>query len=454
MTSTPVAAPSPGANRLGMFAYYLGLGILHLRRNPILTGLMVITLAVGVAASMSTLTILRAMSGDPIPQKSHRLFVALLDIRPNDGTAPDPDPPPQLSYRDTVALKQAARGMRQSGLFQVTPAVETGRPGSSPVFLNGLAVHADFFAMLDLPFASGGPWSAVDDNQNANVVVLAQRAADRVCGGAPAVGRTLELGGKTHTVIGVMPNGWEPMPRFHRLIGGGGAYGEEYQLVVPFTSAVHNEMRAQGQTSCFSDVQPGFKAFVESECVWTSLWVELASASDAAAYKDFLASYVAEQRKLGRFPLPDNHRLYDVTSWLDYHKTVPSDRRLQTYLAFGFLLVCLVNTIGLLLAKFSARSGEIGVRRALGATRAAVFQQYLIEAGVIGLAGGAVGLGLTKLCLWFLGRQSNEAKAFAHLDLTMFAATFGVALAASLLAGLLPTWRASRVTPALQLKAQ
>jgi putative ABC transport system permease protein len=83
-----------------------------------------------------------------------------------------------------------------------------------------------------------------------------------------------------------------------------------------------------------------------------------------------------------------------------------------------------------------------------------VFQQYLIEAGVVGLAGGVVGLGLTQACLWFLGRQSEEAKRLAHLDLTMFAATFGLALIASLLAGILPTWRASKVTPALQLKAQ
>jgi putative ABC transport system permease protein len=454
VTSTALAAPAR-SNRAGMFGYYVYLGVLHLRRAPVLTALMVITLGVGVAASMATATILRAMSGDPIPAKSDRLFTALLDLRPDDGSDPGIDPPGQLSHRDTVALKQAARGVRQTGLFQVAPAIEGDQPGAQPIFLTGLAVHADFFPMLDVRFAAGAGWTAADDERAANVVVFSQSAADKLFGTAASpVGRTAQLEGKPYTVVGVVPDGWEPMPRFHRLIGGPGAFGEEYQVVVPFPTAIATEMRAQGQQSCFSDVQPGYKNFIDSECVWMSLWVELASARDAAAYKDFLAGYVAEQRKLGRFPRPDNQRLFDVNGWLAYQKTVPSDRRLQTYLAFGFLLVCLVNTVGLLLAKFSARNGEIGVRRALGATRGAVFAQYLIEAGVVGLAGGVIGLGLTRAALWFLARQSSEARKLADLDLTMFAATVGVALGASLLAGLLPTWRASRVTPAMQLKAQ
>ena len=70
--------------------------------------------------------------------------------------------------------------------------------------------------------------------------------------------------------------------------------------------------------------------------------------------------------------------------WLEFHQVVPGDVRLQMWLAFGFLLVCLLNTVGLLLAKFLRRSGEIGVRRALGASRAEIFKQCLVEAGTIG----------------------------------------------------------------------
>jgi putative ABC transport system permease protein len=113
-----------------------------------------------------------------------------------------------------------------------------------------------------------------------------------------------------------------------------------------------------------------------------------------------------------------------------------------------------VNTVGLLLAKFTARSGEIGVRRALGAGRRAVFAQYMIETAVVGLAGGVAGLGLALISLKLIGSQSPELAVLARMDWVMLLTTFGLAVGASLLAGLLPTWRACQVRPAVQLKSQ
>jgi putative ABC transport system permease protein len=144
--------------------------------------------------------------------------------------------------------------------------------------------------------------------------------------------------------------------------------------------------------------------------------------------------------------------MFDLMQWLDFNRVVPSDVRLQTWLAFAFLAICLFNTIGLLLAKFLRRAGEIGVRRALGASRTAVFAQCLVEAGMIGLLGGLGGLLLTMLGLWLIRRQPVEYADLIHLDPSMFGLTFALAIAASLLAGVLPALRASRVAPALQLK--
>ena len=116
------------------------------------------------------------------------------------------------------------------------------------------------------------------------------------------------------------------------------------------------------------------------------------------------------------------------------------------------LVICLFNTVGLLLAKFLRRGGEIGVRRALGATRSAVFMQCLMEAATIGLLGGFGGWLLTLLGLWIVRRQPTAYADLVHLDLSMFLWTFAASIAATLLAGLLPAFRASRVAPALQLK--
>ncbi|WP_343225401.1 ABC transporter permease, partial [Klebsiella pneumoniae] len=85
------------------------------------------------------------------------------------------------------------------------------------------------------------------------------------------------------------------------------------------------------------------------------------------------------------FERPTKVRLRNVMQWLDSQKVLPADVRLQTWLAFGFLLVCVVNMVGLLLAKTMRRAGEIGVRRALGATRRAIFAQFIVEAGLLGL---------------------------------------------------------------------
>jgi putative ABC transport system permease protein len=437
-----------------MFVHYLELGFRHLRRNPVLTSLMVLTLAVGVAASIATLTILRAMSADPIPGKSDRLVTPLVDLRPDDGNGTAGDEPPyQLSYRDTVALHAAKRGARQTGLYGIAPAVDAGRPELPPFFGQGVAVHTDFFPMFDVPFVRGGAWTADDDTRAARVVVLRESVADRVYGDVDPIGRPLRLGAQDFTVVGVVADAWEPLPRFYRLIGNQ-PFSKPEDLYLPFATAIASQMEQNGQRSCFSDTGDGFAGLLASECVWMSLWVELGSAGDLPAYRDFVGQYVAEQRKLGRFPRADNHRVYAVPTWLDKNQVVPSDTRLQTYLAFGFLLVCLVNMIGLMLAKFTARAGEIGVRRALGARRREVFQQHLIEAGVVGVVGGAVGVVITFGLLALLAKQSEQIALVARMDWIMLAATVSLAIAASLLAGFLPTWRAARVQPALQLKTR
>jgi putative ABC transport system permease protein len=204
---------------------------------------------------------------------------------------------------------------------------------------------------------------------------------------------------------------------------------------------------------CWGNAE-GDSTGLNAPCVWVQFWVELATPAKAADYRAFLANYSEQQRSAGRFERPTNVHLRNVMEWLDYHQVVPSDVRLQTWLAFGFLLVCLLNTVGLLLAKFLGRSSQIGIRRALGATRGAIFAQCLVEAGTVGLVGGLLGLGLAWLGLWAVRQQPAGYAELAHMDGAMLLATFTLALVASVLAGLLPAWRACQVAPAIQLKSQ
>ena len=181
--------------------------------------------------------------------------------------------------------------------------------------------------------------------------------------------------------------------------------------------------------------------------------MQLDTPAEANAYRQFLIHYSQEQKSLGRFQRPPNVRLRNLMQWLDYEQVVPGDVRLQTWLALGFLLVCLVNTVGLMLAKFLRRSPELGVRRALGASRRALFVQLLVESGVVGLAGGLGGLLMAYLGLWLVRRQPADYAPLAHLDGTMLLLTFLLAVGASLMAGALPAWRACGVAPGLQMKS-
>jgi putative ABC transport system permease protein len=192
---------------------------------------------------------------------------------------------------------------------------------------------------------------------------------------------------------------------------------------------------------------------VGAPCEWIQYWVELDSKDKADAYRTYLINYSEEEKKAGRYERFPNVRLSDVTTWLDTNGVVPDDVRLQNWIALGFLAVCLINTIGLLLTKFMRRSAEIGIRRALGASKHTIFVQLIIEAGTIGMVGGALGLGLAWLGLWAVRHQPADYAALAQLDVPMLGATFALAVVSSLLAGLLPAWRGCQVTPAIQLKS-
>jgi putative ABC transport system permease protein len=103
----------------------------------------------------------------------------------------------------------------------------------------------------------------------------------------------------------------------------------------------------------------------------------------------------------------------------------------------------------------------LALRRALGASRGQIFQQCVTETLLIGLIGGVVGLGLTaagaagmRQLLAEANRMGVDVSRLISLDAGLVVTTLVVAVAVTVCAGLYPTWRASRVHPAWQLKAQ
>ncbi|WP_372159204.1 ABC transporter permease [Xanthomonas arboricola pv. pruni] len=432
-----------------MFGYYFNLALRSFRRNKVLTALMVLAIALGIGASMTTLTVFYVLSGDPIPQKSDRLFNVLVDAQPKAGFQPGEEPDDQVTRFDAEALLREKRAKHQALMTGGSLAIEPAKNGLSAFKSEARYTSSDFFPMFQPPFLYGQAWSSSSDEGHERVVVITKTLNDKLFDGSNSVGRDLRLNKNTFRIVGVLDT-WKANPRFYDVTN---AYGSNEQVYLPFTVAMDLKMDHSGSTNCFGKLEGGDTNALNAPCTWMQYWVELESPAQAGDYKAYLDNYSNQQRAAGRFERPNNTRLRNVMEWLDFKKVVPNDVRLQLWLAMGFLLVCLLNTVGLLLAKFLRRSGEIGVRRALGASRRAIFAQCLVEAGTVGLAGGLAGLVLAWFGLWAVRQQPVDYAELAHLDPKMLLLTFALALVASLLAGLLPAWRAIQVTPALQLKA-
>jgi putative ABC transport system permease protein len=432
-----------------MFGYYMDLALRSFRRNKALTALMVVAIGMGIGACITTLTVLHLLSGDPLPGKSATLYYPQLDPTTHRERVQT-----QMTYIDAMNLWQAHKADRQAIVVSASVKVFGPQQGAQPMGLSTVATTSDFFPMFDAPFAHGGPWSAADGVAKARVAVISSTLNDKLFAGGNSIGKSIRLQDWDFRIVGVLDH-WRPTPRFYDLYGGG-AFAAGDDVFIPFTTSRDlASLGIQGNgLDCWDQLTD--EVHLENQpCLWLQYWVQLDSTAKAAAYRDYLANYSKQQKALGRYHYQDKPRvdLPDLMQWLDFNQVVPSDVRLQTWVAFGFLIVCLLNTVGLLLAKFLRRAPEVGVRRALGASRRTVFAQFLVEAGSVGLAGGIVGLLLALLGLWAVRQTPSDYARLAHLDVGMFLVTFVLAIVASLLAGLLPAWRACQVAPALQLKS-
>ena len=433
-----------------MFGYYFNLALRSFKRNKALTALMVLAIAMGIGACMTTLTVFRVLSSNPIPDKSDRLFFVQLDPASARGMTPGEEPETQVTRFDAETLLREKRGLRQAMMTGGAATITPERSDIPPFFTDARYTSADFFPMFSAPFLYGTGWGADDDTASARIAVISKSLNDRVFGGDNSVGKSLVIGGSEFRIAGVLDE-WRPTPKFYDL--NQSRYGELEDVFIPFSTSRDLQFGRSGSMNCWSDAG-GDDTGLNAPCVWIQYWVELENAGQAADYKAYLDNYSAQQKAAGRYERDPNTRLRNVMDWLEFNRVVPNDVVMQLWLGFGFLLVCLLNTVGLLLAKFLRRSGEIGVRRALGASRTDIFKQCLVEAGTIGLAGGILGLGLSLLGLWAVRQQPTSYAELAHFDMPMLLTTFVLAIIASLLAGMLPAWRAMQVTPAIQLKSQ
>ncbi|HET7750335.1 MAG TPA: ABC transporter permease [Terriglobales bacterium] len=385
----------------------LGYALRMFRKTPGFTLFAGAALALGIGATSAVFNVTDAVLLRPLPYGDPSRLMMLWQ----DDTAygfPRNNPSPwafeQWRKRNQVFAAMAALTHNSFNLL--------GR--GEPEYLHADTVTANFFSVLGVVPALGRTFTTDDGRPGAPLTaVLSYGLWVRRFGAQPqVVGQDLLLNGAKYTVAGVMPRGFQFLD-------------PQVDLWVPaqWDSGYIDEKKTDHFLKIVARLRPGISA-------------QRAGAAMALLGKQLATGDVS-----------------DLTAVVvPLREQVAGDVRPALLVLLGavalLLLIACANVANLLLARGSARAGELAVRLALGASRRCVIEQLLAESLVLSCAGGTAGLGLALLGTRFLGQLippgiSNSGGPVVNVPLLAFAA--GVSMATGVLLGILPALRGSQV---------
>lgn len=283
--------------------------------------------------------------------------------------------------------------------------VRAGEHEAYPILI---AATSEWFKMHPLKLREGAAYT--DPRSTESVAVVGSVAARELFGDAPALGRTIQINGRPYRVIGVT----QDQKSDQSLFSMGGFQNVIY---IPFHEAkahTPNQQIDRFMVQSAPDAEP--KALV------ARLEATLAKRLDHQQY-----SVLTQEDILGLV-----YRMMSILTWL------------LTGLTSIALFVAGVGIMAVMLMAVGERTKEIGVRKTAGARRTDVFQQFLVEAVLISLAGGGAGFALSAAACWALMTYTDIKPLITPGVIAM---AFGVSLGLGALFGLLPAMNAARKDP-------
>lgn len=450
-----------------MFWYQNQLAWRSVRKYPGLSLLMIIAIGFGVAAAMVTYTSHHLMQNNSLAHKDELVAILQTDAWHEREAYPGRQQNQMadtLSYRDIKALGQSTIPRYFAPMAQWGGTLNLPDYSLATTMAFVRLTTRDFFPLFEAPFAYGAPWEKAADNEFRNKVVLTHEINLRLFDGANSVGREILLEGQVFQVSGVLAPWHVGAQRLENI---GFNNDSEAQIFAPLSLVEYREMGPWNRRDCPEDpivYGTDYETLLRGSCQWLNLWLEFHNTTDKAAYGDFVASYIESQKAIGRYPRPLKYALSTPSEKIRINGLDRSVFYLNSIVGWALLCVCIINSVALLLAKFLRQAPEVGVRRALGASRSAIFIQHLVESAWIGIAGGALGLALTFGGLKVLrnamtqqptkGLSAGSFDALFVPDTQVIVLTVLVGLLASLAAGAYPAWRICRTPAALYLKTQ
>ncbi|HXC68696.1 MAG TPA: ABC transporter permease [Pyrinomonadaceae bacterium] len=385
----------------------LRFGVRMMVRNPVFTLIAVITLALGIGANTAIFSVVDAVLLRPLPYPQPERLVFLWSHDQARGGSSVPD------YKEWRDHNQVFEGLGAFyyGDFNLSAGAE------APERIQGARVTANLFQVLQVSPALGRLFTPEEEQFGKHrVALLSDKLWQRRFGGnANVVGQNIRLGGESFTVAGVMPRG---MPFFDNL--------PEVELWTPMAFAKDDNMATRNNyfITLVGRLKPG---------------VTTAQAqSDVSAIARRIEEIEPAYKGLGPLIVPLQEQI------------VGDSRKALLVLlgAVGFvLLVACVNVANLLLARASSRSKELAIRASLGASRARIIRQVIIECLPLGLIGGVCAVLLAtwgiQLISSLLPATLPRANAI-DVNARVLVFTFALALLTIVIFGLLPAFQAAR----------
>jgi predicted permease len=404
---------------MDIFVHDLRYALRALRRQPVTTATMLLTLALGIGFNTAVFSVVNTVLLRPLPYPDPERLVLIFEKRPAEGAMENPVAP--ADFLDWARLNQSftSIGAYSQGTGDLTGA-------GDPVQLQMGAVTGGWFDVFGTHALVGRTLTAGDDLAGSSRVVVLSHALWRQRFGSDSaiVGRTITVNDVPREVIGVMPPDFEPPT-------------PDADLWAPLVLQTGTEppSRTSHYLSVYARLKPG-------------VTFEAARSGLDALGQQLEAQHQNESRGHGA----------EVVRLADYVVKPVRAGLLVAAAAVGFvLLIGCTNVANILLARAATRRREQAVRAAIGASRLRLMRQALTESVVLAAAGGVIGLGVAYAVLQVLVSYTPpELRGVglerATVDGSALGFTFALCVMTGMLAGMLPAWLAAGEDPNQSLR--